>query len=64
MTDIIGIGQILMRENTTRCRSTMVLQDGTDCIFTFDTVSVIEIEGQDYMMESDGGLWKLLPGFF
>ena len=42
----------------------MVLQDGTDCIFTFDTVSVIEIEGQDYMMESDGGLWKLLPGFF
>ena len=64
MTDMIVIGQILMRDNTTRCRITMVLQDGTDCIFTFDTVSIIEIEGQDYMMESDGGLWKLLPGFF
>ena len=64
MTDMIVIGQIPMRDNTTRCRITMVLQDGTDCIFTFDTVSVIEIEGQDYMMESDGGLWKLLPGFF
>ena len=64
MTDMIVIGQILMRDNTTRCRITMVLQDGTDCVFNFDTVSVIEIEGQDYMMESDGGLWKLLPGFF
>ena len=64
MTDMIVIGQIPMRDNTTRCRITMVLQDGTDCIFNFDTVSIIEIEGQDYMMESDGGLWKLLPGFF
>ena len=64
MTDMIVIGQIPMRDNTTRCRITMVLQDGTDCVFNFDTVSVIEIEGQDYMMESDGGLWKLLPGFF
>ena len=64
MTDMIVIGQTSMRDNTTRCRITMVLQDGTDCIFNFDTVSVIEIEGQDYMMESDGGLWKLLPGFF
>lgn len=64
MTDMIVIGQTAMRDNTTRCRITMVLQDGTDCIFNFDTVSIIEIEGQDYMMESDGGLWKLLPGFF
>ena len=64
MTDMIVIGQIPMRDNMTRCRITMVLQDGTDCIFNFDTVSIIEIEGQDYMMESDGGLWKLLPGFF
>ena len=64
MTDMIVIGQTAMRDNTTRCRVTMVLQDGTDCIFNFDTVSIIEIEGQDYMMESDGGLWKLLPGFF
>ena len=64
MTDMIVIGQTAMRDNATRCRITMVLQDGTDCIFNFDTVSIIEIEGQDYMMESDGGLWKLLPGFF
>lgn len=64
MTDMIVIGQTAMRDNTTRCRITMELQDGTDCIFNFDTVSIIEIEGQDYMMESDGGLWKLLPGFF
>ena len=61
---MIVIGQTAMRYNPTRCRVTMVLQDGTDCIFDFDTVSIIEIEGQDYMMESDGGLWKLLPGFF
>ena len=64
MTDMIVIGQTAMRDNSTRCRITMVLQDGTDCIFNFDTVSIIEIEGQDYMMESDGELWKLLPGFF
>ena len=64
MTDMIVIGQTSMRDNTTRCRVTMVLQDGTDCIFNFDTVSIIEIEGQDYMMESNGGLWKLLTGFF
>ena len=64
MTDMIVIGQTAMRDNATRCRITMVLQDGTDCIFNFDTVSIIEIEGQDYMMESDGELWKLLPGFF
>lgn len=64
MTDMIVIGQISMRDNPVRCRITMVLQDGTDCVFNFDTVSVIEIEGQDYMMESDGGLWKMLPGFF
>lgn len=64
MTDMIVIGQTAMRDNSTRCRVTMVLQDGTDCIFNFDTVSIIEIEGQDYMMESNGGLWKLLPGFF
>lgn len=64
MTDMIVIGQIPMRDNTTRCRITMLLQDGTECVFNFDTVSIIEIEGQDYMMESNGGLWKLLPGFF
>lgn len=64
MTDMIVIGQTAMRDNETRCRVTMELQDGTDCSFNFDTVSIIEIEGQDYMMESNGGLWKLLPGFF
>ena len=64
MTDMIVIGQTAMRDNATRCRVTLMLQDGTDCIFNFDTVSIIEIEGQDYMMESNGGLWKLLPGFF
>ena len=42
----------------------MVLWDGTDYIFNFGTVSIIEIEGQDYRMESDGGVWKFLADFF
>lgn len=63
MTDMIVVGQIGKQDNATRCRITYVLSDGEECVFNFETVSIIKIAGQNYVVESSGRLWELLPIF-
>jgi hypothetical protein len=64
MTNMIVVGQLGVQDNRTRCRLNFELQDGRDCSFTFETASIINIEGQNYVLESDGRLWQLLPNGF
>ena len=64
MTNMIVVGQLGRQNNNSRCRINFELQDGRDCSFTFETASIINIEGQNYVLESDGRLWLLLPGLF
>lgn len=63
MTDMIVVGQIGKQDNVTRCRITYELADGELCVFDFETVSIIRIAGQNYVVESSGRLWELLPIF-
>ncbi len=64
MTNMIVVGQLGRQDNRSRCRINFELQDGRDCSFTFESASIINIEGQNYVLESDGRLWQLLPGLF
>lgn len=63
MTEMIVVGQIGKQDNDVRCRITYVLSDGKNCVFDFETVSIIQISGQNYVVESSGRLWELLPIF-
>lgn len=63
MTDMIVVGQIGRQDNVTRCRITYILSDEEECVFDFETVSIIKIAGQNYVVESSGRLWDLLPIF-
>lgn len=64
MTNMIVVGQLGVQDNRTRCKLNFELQDGRTCAFTFETASIINIEGQNYVLESDGRLWQLLPNGF
>ena len=64
MTNMIVVGQLGIQDNRTRCKLDFELQDGRSCAFTFETASIINIEGQNYVLESDGRLWQLLPNGF
>lgn len=64
MTDMIVVGQTEDQNNPKKCRITYYLQDGTESVFDFDSVGLIKIGGQEYVLESDGSFWKLLPDMF
>ena len=64
MTNMIVVGQLGIQDNRTRCKLDFEQQDGRSCAFTFETASIINIEGQNYVLESDGRLWQLLPNGF
>ena len=61
---MIVVGQLGIQDNRTRCKLDFEQQDGRSCAFTFETASIINIEGQNYVLESDGRLWQLLPNGF
>lgn len=64
MTDMIVVGQTEEQNTGKKCRLTYYLQDGTKSVFEFDSVGLIKIGGQVYVLESDGSFWKLLPDMF
>ena len=64
MTDMIVVGQTQEQNNEKKCRVTYYLQDGTESSFEFDSVGLIKIGGQEYVLESDGSFWKLMPDMF
>ena len=64
MTEMIVVGQTEDQNSEKKCRMTYYLQDGTESVFEFDSVGLIKIGGQEYVLESDGSFWKLLPDMF
>ena len=64
MTEMIVVGQTEDQNSEKKCRMTYYLQDGTESVFEFDSVGLIKIGGQEYVLESDGSFWRLLPEMF
>lgn len=64
ITDLIVVGQMGVLNNTSRCRLIFTLADGQKCELVFQSNAVIEIGGQNYMLESSGRLWGLLETIY
>ena len=60
MSDLIVVGQTTLRREDAAFDITYCMQDGTEASFHFETKAYLRLSDQNYMIESDGNLWKLL----
>lgn len=58
--DAIVVGIANSQTSKTPIDLTFTLEDGTECTFCFAMENTIRLSGQNYVLEADGRLWKLL----
>lgn len=60
MSDLIVVGQTTLRREDAAFDVTYCLRDGSEANFHFETKAYLRLSDQNYMIETDGNLWRLL----
>lgn len=63
MSEMIVVGQTSLNVEDHRYFVEYALQDGSVAHFDFVNLSILRMGDQRYVLESDGGLWKLLRSY-